>query len=94
MKAVRDGGTITLIHRAERLADLLALLGPRAGSFQIRPVQPFADEPAGRVSCAPCAAAKRRLRLLPALVLHERGGAKHTPAAEAILRGEADLTWL
>ena len=34
------------------------------------------------------------LRLLPALVLHERGGAKHTAAAEAILRGEADLPWL
>ena len=31
---------------------------------------------------------------LGALVLHERGGAKHTAEAEAILRGEADLPWL
>jgi hypothetical protein len=27
-------------------------------------------------------------------VLHERDGAKHTAQAEAILRGEADLSWL
>jgi hypothetical protein len=32
--------------------------------------------------------------LLPALVLHPRGGGKHTEAAEAVLRGEADLPWL
>ena len=47
--AVRDGGRITVIHRADRLADLLHTLGPRAGSFQVRPVQPFADAPAKRV---------------------------------------------
>jgi tRNA1(Val) A37 N6-methylase TrmN6 len=94
LKSVRDGGTITVIHRADRLADLLALLGPNAGAFQIRPVQPFADEPAGRVIVRAVRGGKAPLRLLPALVLHERGGAKHAPAAEAILRGEADLPWL
>jgi tRNA1(Val) A37 N6-methylase TrmN6 len=94
LKAVRDGATITLIHRAERVADILALLGQKAGSFQIRPVQPFADEPAGRVVVRAVRGGKAPLRLLPALVLHERGGAKHAPAAEAILRGEAALTWL
>ena len=33
------------------------------------------------------------LRLLRALVLHDRGGARHTPEAEAALRGEAALRW-
>jgi tRNA1(Val) A37 N6-methylase TrmN6 len=93
-KAVRDGGTLTLIHRAERLADLLALLGSKAGSFQIRPIQPFADAPAGRVIVRAVRGGKAPLRLLPALVLHERSGAKHAAEAEAILRGEADLAWL
>jgi tRNA1(Val) A37 N6-methylase TrmN6 len=92
-KAVRDGGTITMIHRADRLADLLALLGAKAGSFQVRPIQPFADEPAGRVVIRAVRGGRAPLRLLPALVLHERGGAKHAPAAEAILRGEASLAW-
>ena len=95
LKAVREGGVITVIHRADRLADLLALLGEKAGSFQIRPIHPFADAPAKRVLIRAVKTGKAPLRLLPALVLHDRdGGEKHRPEAEAILRGEAGLGWL
>jgi len=90
---VRDGGRIVVIHRADRLADLLALLGEKCGSFAIRPVQPYADQPAKRVLVHAIRSGKAPLRLLPALVLHDRSGAKHAPEAEAILRGEADLGW-
>jgi len=93
LKAVRPGGRIVVIHRADRLADLLALLGGGAGSFRIRPIQPFADAPAKRVLIRGLKTGKAPLVLLPALVLHERDGAKHTPAAEAILRGDAPLGW-
>jgi len=93
-RSVREGGTITLIHRADRLADLLALLAPKAGGVQIRPTHPFADAPASRVLVRAVKTAKAPLRLLPPLVLHERGGAKHSPETEAILRGEANLPWL
>ena len=93
-RSVREGGTITLIHRADRLADLLALLAPKAGSMQVRPVHPFADAPASRVLVRAVKTGKAPLRLLPPLVLHERGGAKHLAQTEAILRGEADLPWL
>jgi tRNA1(Val) A37 N6-methylase TrmN6 len=93
LKAVREGGTITVIHRADRLADLLAGLGETAGSFAIRPIHAFADEPAKRVLVQAIKTGKAPLRLLPALALHERGGAKHSPEAEAILRGEAELGW-
>ena len=89
--SVRDGGRIVVIHRADRLADLLALLGERCGSFAIRPVQPFADHPAKRVLVQAVRAGRAPLRLLPALVLHDHSGAKHTPEAEAVLRGEADI---
>ncbi|WP_309629311.1 methyltransferase [Brevundimonas sp.] len=90
---VRDGGRIVVIHRADRLADLLALLGERCGSFAIRPVQPYADQAAKRVLVHAIRSGKAPLRLLPALVLHDRSGAKHAPEAEAILRGEAALDW-
>jgi tRNA1(Val) A37 N6-methylase TrmN6 len=94
IKAVREGGTITLIHRADRLGDVLELLGGKCGSFQVRPVHPFADAPAKRVLVRAVKTGKAPLQLLPALVLHEREGAeKHTPAAEAILRGRAELGW-
>jgi tRNA1(Val) A37 N6-methylase TrmN6 len=93
LKSVREGGTITVIHRADRLADLLALLAPKAGSIRIRPIHPFADEPAKRVLVRAVKTGKAPLVMLPALVLHDRSGAKHTAQAEAILRGEADLGW-
>lgn len=92
-KAVREGGAITLIHRADRLGDILALLAPKAGSIQIRPIQPFADEPAKRVLVRAIKTGKAPLQLLPPLVLHDRDGGKHRPEVEAILRGEADLGW-
>ena len=93
LKAVREGGTITLIHRADRLADLLALLAPKAGSFRIRPVAPFADAPAKRVIVRATKTGKAPLVLLPPLVLHEREESGHSPQAEAILRGDAALGW-
>ena len=93
IKAVREGGTITVIHRADRLADLLALLGEKAGSFRIRPIHPFADEPAKRVLVRAVKTGKAPLVLLPPLILHERGGGKHTAEVEAILRGQAALDW-
>ncbi|HJV40856.1 tRNA1(Val) (adenine(37)-N6)-methyltransferase [Caulobacter sp.] len=93
LKAVREGGTITLIHRADRLADILALLAPKAGSFRIRPIAPFADAPAKRVIVRAVKTGKAPLVLLPPLVLHDREGGKHSAQAEAILRGDAALGW-
>jgi tRNA1(Val) A37 N6-methylase TrmN6 len=59
----------------------------------VRPIQPHADAPASRVLVRAVRGGRAPLLLLPALVLHPRGGAPHTPEAEAILRGEADLPW-
>jgi len=92
-KAAREGASLTVIHRADRLADILAALAPKAGSFRIRPIQPFADQPAKRVLVRAIKTGKAPLTLLPALVLHDRAGGKHTAETEAILRGEAGLGW-
>lgn len=93
LKAVRDGGVITLIHRSDRLADLLALLAPKAGSIRIRPVQPRAASPASRVILRAVRGGRAPLVLLPPLVLHPDGEGKHTPQAEALLRDAAPLDW-
>src|SRR6202008_1764515 len=94
LKGLREGGTLTLIHRADRLADILALLAPKAGSVQVRGVHPFADVPAKRVLVRAVKTGKAPLQLLPPLVLHARDGGHHTPEVEAILRGRAGLEWL
>jgi tRNA1(Val) A37 N6-methylase TrmN6 len=93
LKATCEGGSLTLIHRADRLGDILALLAPKAGSVRIRPVHPFSDQPAKRVLVRAVKTGRAPLQLLPPLVLHDHSGAKHTPQAEAILRGEAALAW-
>jgi tRNA1(Val) A37 N6-methylase TrmN6 len=92
-EAAKDGGQMLLIHRADRLGDILAGFGPQAGSIRIRAIQPFADRPAKRVLVKAIRGGKAPLVLLPPLVLHDRSGAKHTAEAEAILRGEAALGW-
>lgn len=93
LKAVREGGRIVMIHRADRLADILNLLGDKAGSFAIRSIHPFADEPAKRVLVHAVKTGRAPLRLLPPLVLHDRTTGRHTQEAEAVLRGETSLDW-
>jgi tRNA1(Val) A37 N6-methylase TrmN6 len=92
-KSVREGGAVTVIHRADRLGDLLALLSEKCGSIKVRPVQPFPDAPAKRVLVRAVKTGKAPLQLLPALILHGDDGAKHTAETEAILRGKAGLGW-
>lgn len=91
LAAAQDRGGLAMVHRADRLADILALFGEKAGSFVILPVHPFADEPAKRVLVRARRSGRAPLRLMPPLILHDRNGGKHTPQAEAILRGEMDL---
>ena len=49
LSMVRPGGTITMIHRTDRLAELLGLLAGKAGDlviFPLWPHQPFAGDKA------------------------------------------------
>ncbi|MGA9658604.1 MAG: methyltransferase [Asticcacaulis sp.] len=91
--AVKDGGDIIFIHRADRLPDLLSGLSKKCGAFIVRPIMPFADKDAKRVIVRAQRLGKAPLRLLPPLVLHDAGERKHTPQVEAILRGEEILSW-
>ena len=93
LKAVREGGRVTLVHRADRLADLLALLAPKAGSFRLRPVHPFPDAPAKRVLVRAVKTGKAPLVLLPPLILRDRGAEADRPEVAALLRGETGLGW-
>ena len=93
LKAVREGGRITVIHRADRLGDLLSLLSAGAGSLQVRAVHPFADAPAKRVLVRAIKTGRAPLVLLPPWVLHAAGEPSATLQTDALLRGRADLGW-
>jgi len=86
---LKPRGRLTLVHRADRLPELLAALGRGAGAVAIHPLWPRAGEPAKRVLLAATKGSRAPSRLLPGLVLHE--GAGFTQVAEAVLRQGAAL---
>jgi tRNA1(Val) A37 N6-methylase TrmN6 len=89
-KAVRPGGTITFIHRADRLPELLALLGMRCGGLVIQPLHPKAGAAAHRVIVACRRDQRLPATLLPGLIVHEANGS-FSSLAEGILRDGAPL---
>jgi tRNA1(Val) A37 N6-methylase TrmN6 len=87
------GAALTLIHRAAKLPEIFAALEARLGGVEVIPVRPRAAAPAKRVIVRARKGSRAPLRLMKGLDLHDASGAKHTPEAEAVLRGEALLTW-
>ncbi|MFA5121288.1 tRNA1(Val) (adenine(37)-N6)-methyltransferase [Zavarzinia sp.] len=90
IKALKPGGRLTLVHRADRLPEILALAEGRLGALEILPLWPKAGQEAKRVLVAGRAGRKTPARLLSGLVLHGPDGA-FTPEAEAVLRSGAAL---
>ncbi len=90
LAAIRRKGSITLIHRADRLADIIALLHGRAGGVVVFPLWPKEGEAARRVIVSARKGVKSPARLSPGLVLHRADGA-FTPESDAILRGAGGL---
>lgn len=86
----KQHGTITFIHRADRLDQLLAILSGRVGDIAVMPFWPGADKPAGRVIVQARRDSNAPMRLLPGLVLHRPDGG-YTAPAESILRAGAPL---
>lgn len=90
LNMVREKGSVTFIHRADRLDELLALLHGRAGEIALCPLWPRVGQPAKRVLVQGRKGMKGAAMLFPGLVLHDRQGG-FTPEADAILRGRASL---
>lgn len=88
---LKHRGGLTVIYRADGLAELLAACAGKFGGLQIMPLWPRADEVAKRVILQGYKDSKAPLRLLPGLILHE--GNHYTEAAQAILRDGAGINW-
>jgi tRNA1(Val) A37 N6-methylase TrmN6 len=86
----RPGGVLTMIHRADALARLLALLERRFGSLVLFPLFPKAGEPAARIIIQGVKGSRGAPQLRQGLVLHDESGA-FTQAAEDVLRRGASL---
>jgi tRNA1(Val) A37 N6-methylase TrmN6 len=87
----RDKGSLTFVHRADRIDALLALLAGRVGEIAVFPLWPAAGRAASRILVRGRKRIGAPARLLPGLVLHEADGS-FTAAAEAVLRDGRGLS--
>ncbi len=89
---VRSKGTVTFIHRADRIDALLAEVAGRAGEVVVFPLWPGQGKPASRILVRARKQIAAPARLAAGLVLHEPNG-QPTAAAAAVLRegGGLDL---
>ena len=92
LEMVRDGGTVTVIHRYDRLDEVTAGLKEGAGGMVVFPLwQKERGGEAKRVIVQARKGAVEEARRASGLVLHDEGGG-YTPDAEAVLRGAGALT--
>lgn len=89
-RLLSDRGVLTMIWRADGLGIVLRALTGRFGATTVLPLHPRMDRPAARVLVRAVKGSRSPLSLLPGFTLTEEDG-RATPAAEAVLRGEATL---
>ena len=90
-RLLRPGGTLTLIWRADGLADVLAALGRGFGALALLPVHPKPGAPAIRVLARAEKASRAPSTLLPGLELADADG-KPSARVQAVLRQGAALS--
>jgi tRNA1(Val) A37 N6-methylase TrmN6 len=90
LAVLRPKGSLTVIHRSDRLDALLAGLQGTAGRIRIFPLWPAAGKPAKRIVVTARKAVAGPPALTAGLVLHEADG-RFTPQAEAVLRAATAL---
>jgi len=88
--AAKPKGRLTVIHRADRLGELLAELRRHAGEIVVFPLWPKSGRAAKRVLVGARTDVATPLRMSSGLVLHENSGA-YSEAARAVLENGAPL---
>lgn len=90
LRLLRPRGSLTAIHRADRIDALLAALHGRAGAVCVFPLWPAAGRAARRVLVSARKDSRAPARLAPGLALHGADGG-WTAEAEAVLGHAAPL---
>lgn len=85
---LRPKGVLTLIHRADRLDEILAALAGDFGGVTVFALWPRAGQDAKRVIVQAAKGVKTPARLAAGLTLHDQAGG-YTAAAAAVLNGAA-----
>jgi tRNA1(Val) A37 N6-methylase TrmN6 len=90
LRYAKPNAGLTLIHKAERLGDILAAFDGKAGAIRVIPLWSRPGQPAKRVIVKAVKGSKAPLTLTPGLVLHQPDGS-YLPGIDAVLRAGAAL---
>lgn len=96
IRRVRQGGWLAIVHRTERLVDLLAGLDGRAGAVEILPIVSREGQPAARILLRARKGRYDQLKLWPPLTAHQGrshmiDGGSYTVQMNKVLRDMHDL---
>ncbi|PWC31136.1 methyltransferase [Azospirillum sp. TSO35-2] len=89
---LKPRGTVTLVHRADRIDDILAALRRRFGSLVLVPLWPKPGQEAKRLLVIARKGGRAPARLTAGVTVHEADG-RYSAAAERVLRDAAALAF-
>jgi tRNA1(Val) A37 N6-methylase TrmN6 len=92
LRLLRPGGVLTVIYRADALADVLAALARGFGSLDVMPIHPKPGATAIRVILRAVKGSRASLVLQSGLVLNDETG-RPSARVEQVLRGSRALTF-
>lgn len=90
LQMLKSNGVFTLIHRADRLDDILHHMNGRFGDIAILPIHPREDAAATRILISGKRNSRAPLRILQGLVIHDSEG-RFTTRMAAVHAGDASL---
>ena len=90
LRMASPNGTITMVHRADRLDEILTLFHGHAGGIVVFPIWPRLGVSPKRVIVRAKVGSRAPLRISPGIVLHEADG-RYTEIASSILNEASSL---
>lgn len=96
VRRLKPGGSLTMIHRADRLPDLLGAVDNRLGGLTVLPIAPRQGRCAEIIIFRAQKGSRSPFRLLPPLVMHSglrhgEAGDRYAEVVDAVLRNGASL---
>lgn len=90
---VKPKGTVTFVHRADRLPEILSYFLGKLGDIVVYPLWPGKNKAAKRVLVTGVKNSHGAFKFMPGMILHQEDG-KFTSDADAILRNAHGLDML
>ncbi len=86
-RVTQAGGSLTIVHRADAIGELLSLMDGRFGALRLLPIHPREGAPAVRVLLQGRKGSRAPLTILPGLILHNDDNSFRPNVADILRHG-------